>query len=234
MGNLNLVQSLAIGALPIIFAITIHEASHGWVANRLGDPTARMLGRLSLNPVRHIDPLGTVVVPLLSLLLGGVLFGWAKPVPITAQNFRDPRRGMALVAVAGPASNLAMALFWTLAIKLALVAGPDLRWISVPLVYMGLFGVTINLVLMWLNMVPLPPLDGGRVLSGLLPGPMSAKLDRIEPYGLFIILALLFIPVGGGSILGNVLWPALNWSQASLFRLFGIGPIGLQAFLAGL
>ncbi len=222
MGNLNLVQSLAIGALPIVFAITIHEAAHGWVANRLGDPTARMLGRLSLNPLRHIDPLGTVVVPLVSLLLGGILFGWAKPVPITAQNFRDPRRGMALVAVAGPASNLLMAIFWAAVIKLAITIGPEMRSISLPLVYMGRFGIIINLVLMWLNMLPLPPLDGGRVLSGLVSGPMSAKLDRIEPYGLFIVLALLFIPIGGQPLLGLILGPPLAWSQTMLLHAFGI------------
>jgi Zn-dependent protease len=188
MPGLSLIQQIAVAVVPVLFAITVHEVAHGWAAKQLGDPTAQRLGRLTLNPLKHIDPVGTVLVPLVLLAVGGVVFGWAKPVPITYENLRHPKRDMALVAAAGPGANLVMALLWALSIKLA----PALpTYAAVPLVYMGITGVTINVLLMVLNLLPLPPLDGGRVLVGLLPGPLAWQVSRIEPYGMIILVALL-------------------------------------------
>ncbi|MFP4161769.1 MAG: site-2 protease family protein [Ectothiorhodospira sp.] len=214
---------IAVAALPVLLAITLHEAAHGFVAGRLGDPTARMLGRLTLNPVRHIDPVGTLLVPAglltLSLLTAAppFLFGWAKPVPVNVNNLRHPRRGMAWVAVAGPAANLFMALFWALMMKLALLLQGGLDWVAVPLFYMGIAGITVNVLLMVLNLLPLPPLDGGRVVAGFLPPRLAAGYDRIEPYGLFIVLGLLFT-----GVLGAVLFPATGALVEGIRTLFGL------------
>jgi Zn-dependent protease len=217
MEELNTVQRLAVWALPILFAITVHEVAHGWVARRLGDPTAYMMGRLTLNPVRHIDPVGTVIVPLALTLLGGFIFGWAKPVPVTWENLRHPKRDMVLVAAAGPLANLAMALLWALAMKVGMVLGDDVRWVALPLIYMGFAGITINLVLMVLNLLPLPPLDGGRVVAGLLPGRLSWQFGRLEPYGLMILLGLLIM-----GWLGYLIWPPVSLLQGLLFDLLGL------------
>lgn len=224
MDELNLLQRVVVWALPVLFAITVHETAHGWMALRLGDPTALMLGRVSLNPIKHIDPLGTVLVPGLLLLLGGFLFGWAKPVPITYENLRHPKRDMALVAAAGPLSNLVMALFWALVIRLGLElgAGPYL-------VYTGVAGIFINTILLVLNLLPLPPLDGGRVLVGLLPGSLSWRVSRLEPYGFPILLALLFT-----GLLGKILSPAIElmlWAMSSLSGLSGGLYTGLLSVL---
>ncbi|MBS1202663.1 MAG: site-2 protease family protein [Chromatiaceae bacterium] len=191
MEALNNIQLLAVLALPVVLAITVHEAAHGWVANRLGDKTALMLGRVTFNPLRHIDPIGTLLVPAATFLLAGFLFGWAKPVPVNARNLHDPRRDMALVAAAGPASNLAMAALWGLGIHIGARLLSTSEWIALPLVYMGAAGVLINVFLMILNLLPLLPLDGGRVLSALLPPRWSAAYSQLEPYGIFILLALL-------------------------------------------
>lgn len=205
MPEFDLVQKIAIWALPVLFAITLHEVAHGWAALKLGDPTAKMLGRLSLNPIKHIDPMGTVVVPLVMLLLpGGFLFGWAKPVPVSYANLRNPKRDSALVAAAGPLANLAMALLWALFIKLVplipgLTPGPMMG-----LTLMGQAGIVINVVLMVLNLLPLPPLDGGRVLMGLVPNNVGAQLARIEPYGFIILVGLLVT-----GVLGTILSPAV-------------------------
>ncbi|HVA54598.1 MAG TPA: site-2 protease family protein, partial [Gammaproteobacteria bacterium] len=169
MGHFNIIQLIIIWAPPVLFAITLHEVAHGWVARRFGDPTAQMLGRLTINPLKHIDPVGTIIVPVLLLVLHtGFLFGWAKPVPISPRNFKNPRRDMAIVAAAGPLSNLVMGIIWALVIRLGALLYPTLHWIE-PLIYMGLAGVLINVALMVFNLIPLPPLDGGRVLVGLLP-----------------------------------------------------------------
>jgi Zn-dependent protease len=210
MQTLNQIQLLAVLALPVVLAITVHEAAHGWVANRLGDRTALMLGRVTFNPLKHIDPIGTVLVPALSFLFAGILFGWAKPVPVNQRNLHHPRRDMALVAVAGPASNLAMALAWGLAIQGGLLLWETSQWVALPLIYMGAAGVLINVFLMVLNLLPLLPLDGGRVLNALLPPPAARYFSRLEPFGLLILIALLATGLLGGLLLPLVLG-TLEW-----------------------
>jgi len=220
---MNLVQYIAVAALPLLFAITVHEVAHGFVAYRLGDPTAMMLGRLTLNPIKHIDPVGTVVVPLMLLMLGGFIFGWAKPVPVTAENLKQPKRDMALVAAAGPAANLLMAAGWALMAKLGFLLGSQLGWAAQPLILMGEIGIRFNLILMVLNLLPIPPLDGGRVLVGLLPGPLSWQVSRIEPYGFLILLLLLASPnLFGVNLLGMILGPPMKLIETILYSLFGL------------
>ncbi len=213
MNGLNSLQSFAVWALPVLFAITLHEVAHGWVAKRLGDPTAQRLGRLTVNPLKHIDPVGTVLIPGLLILMGtGFIFGWAKPVPITWSNLRRPQRDMALVALAGPGANLLMALAWA-AIGRAALYLPSL-WAARPLFYMSIAGITINIVLMVLNLLPLPPLDGSRVLSGLLPGRLAWRYNLIEPYGLWILLLL----VGTGA-LGWIIGPPVTDLRNLIFSV---------------
>ncbi|AOX99457.1 site-2 protease family protein [Jeongeupia sp. USM3] len=192
MGGFDLgsfIQTVCIWAIPVLFAITVHEAAHGYVARHFGDDTASRLGRISLNPVRHIDPIGTVVLPMALLALGGFLFGWAKPVPVDFGKLRNPKRDMLWVAAAGPGSNFAMAIVWALLMKVAL--GLEGFSLQEPMFLMGQAGVTINLSLMVLNLLPLPPLDGGRILVSLLPHRQAELVSRIEPYGFFILIALL-------------------------------------------
>lgn len=191
MQQLSVFQILAVAAIPVLFAITVHEVAHGWMARRFGDRTAEMLGRLTLNPLKHIDPLGTVIVPALALMSTGFLFGWAKPVPVATRNLRNPRRDMMIVAAAGPGSNVLMAIFWAFFTKLTSMSGLEGMTLQFFLT-MGQIGVLINVILAVFNMLPIPPLDGGRVLSGLLPPRVSARLDALEPYGLFIVLGLIF------------------------------------------
>ena len=186
---MDLIIKIALYAPPILLAITLHEVAHGWAARYLGDPTAASLGRLSLNPIKHIDPIGTIAVPGILLLLGGFLFGWAKPVPVNMARLNDPKRDMALVAAAGPASNFVMAVLWAFVLKFGYMS--DSETMRLVLTEMGKVGLLINLILMVLNLIPIPPLDGGRVLAGVLPDNLSMSLARIEPYGLFIIFGLL-------------------------------------------
>lgn len=190
-----MLQILAVAAIPVLFAITLHEVAHGWVARQFGDRTAEMLGRLTLNPLKHIDPIGTVVVPAIALMTTGFLFGWAKPVPVAIRNLRNPRRDMMLVAAAGPSANILMAIFWAFFMKLVAMSGLD-GMTAVFFMTMGQIGVFINVILAVFNMVPIPPLDGGRVLSGLLPPRASTRLDALEPYGLIIVLAFIFFAWG--------------------------------------
>ena len=210
-----MIQTLAIYALPVIFAITLHEAAHGYVARHFGDPTAWQLGRVSLNPLRHIDPIGTILVPVMLLTLsgGGVIFGWAKPVPVNFGRLDNPKKDMLWVAVAGPAANLFMALAWAGLLKFADVM-PDNAYLE-PMARMGLAGIEINGALMLLNLLPIPPLDGGRIMVSLLPNQLAWKFAQIERYGFFILLALLFTHV-----LDMVLLPLMNGFILLLKLLF--------------
>jgi Zn-dependent protease len=177
-------------APPILLAITLHEVAHGWAARYLGDPTAASLGRLSLNPLKHVDPMGTIAVPAFMLTLGGVLFGWAKPVPVDMNQLRFPKIDMALVAAAGPASNLVMAASWVVIFKI----GYNLEsTLGTMIILMATVGVFINSIIMILNLLPLPPLDGSKVLAGLLPEKLSNYIYRLEPYGLFIVLGVFLL-----------------------------------------
>ena len=223
--SLTIVQTIAVWALPVIFAITLHEVAHGWVARYLGDGTAYKLGRLSLNPLRHVDPVGTVLVPGMLLAFGGgFLFGWAKPVPVDWRNFRKPRTDMALVAVAGPLSNLAMALGWGLLLKIATGTGAhDGVWLGMAL--MGRAGLMINISLMVLNLLPLPPLDGSRVLMGVLPAAAAFQYAKIERYGMIILILLVVIPVDGSSILSKILYWPFVLSFVGISHLLGINPV---------
>lgn len=192
--ELNLIQKIAIWAIPVIFAITLHEAAHGYVAKYFGDKSAWMLGRVTLNPLKHIDPVGTILVPLtillLSKLLGGgfILFGWAKPVPVNFSALRRPKQDMLWVALAGPAANLFMALAWALIIRMGVMLGDTY---SQPLELMGTAGIFINAVLMALNLLPLPPLDGGRIMTSILPNRYAWRYAQIEPYGFYILIFLM-------------------------------------------
>lgn len=208
MEELSLVQRVAVWALPLIFAVTVHEAAHGWVADRLGDSTARRLGRITFNPLPHIDPVGTILVPILMLSFTGFLIGWAKPVPVAASRLRSPKRDMAIVAAAGPAVNLAMAVFWSLMLLIGHSLVHSAQVIAIPLLLMAVAGVFINLVLMAINLLPLPPLDGGRIVTGLLPERFARVYARIEPYGLIILIALLVSGVVG-MILGPIVFGSI-------------------------
>lgn len=190
MNELTLVQRIVVWVLPVIFAITVHEVAHGWAAKTRGDKTAWMLGRLTLNPIKHIDPFGTILLPGLLLITGSsFVFGWAKPVPVNSRNFRNPNWDMAYVAAAGPVSNLIMALGWAFIARLGIIIGQD--QITIPFIYMGVAGISINLVLALVNLIPIPPLDGGRILSALLPGKWSWYLNQVERYGFVILLIML-------------------------------------------
>lgn len=208
--NINqLIQTLAIYALPVLFAITLHEAAHGYVARHFGDMTAHAQGRISLNPGRHIDLVGTIVVPLVILFLSGYkfLFGWAKPVPVNYSALRKPRQHMALVAAAGPGANLLQALIWAAALKLSVLA-PD-NVLSVPVRLMSEAGIVVNLVFMFLNLLPILPLDGGRIVASLLPSRAAWQYARLEPLGVPLLVILLLT-----NVLSVVLEPLVGVSDA--------------------
>lgn len=210
----SLISTLAIWAIPVLLAITLHEAAHGYVARHFGDPTAERAGRITLNPIKHIDPVGTVVVPVsilaLSTLFGGsgLLFGWAKPVPVDFGRLRKPKADMLWVAAAGPFMNLVMAIGWAIMFSIAVnTAHTDY---TIPMMKMADAGMQINGVLMLLNLLPIPPLDGGRIAVSLLPNRLAWQFARIEPYGFPILLVLLFT-----GMLGSILGPLL-----AVFRYF--------------
>jgi Zn-dependent protease len=213
----NIVSTVTVYALPVLFAITLHEVAHGWVASKFGDKTALRLGRVTLNPLKHIDPIGTILVPLVFVILGGFIFGWAKPVPVDFRNLKNPRRDGALVALAGPFSNLLMAVFWGCIAKLGMMFVNNGMTNFKFFFYMGVAGIQINLMLGILNLIPLPPLDGSRVVSSALPRKIGYVYDSIEPYGIFILLFLI-----GTGFLTAIVMPPLGYLSNILFSFFGI------------
>jgi len=218
----DIVWQLSVWALPVLIAIVFHEVAHGWVANRLGDPTAAQMGRLTLNPIAHIDVVGTLLVPAMLIVLGGPVFGWAKPVPVNFNNLRNPRRDMIRVSVAGPGTNLLLALVSLLALKLILLSAPGTQgslsaYVLLPLAYMLQASASINVVLAVFNAFPIPPLDGSKVLMGFLPEEMAMQLARLEPYGFVIIIALL-----ATGVLNVLLVPLIRLVHGLLGAIVGI------------
>jgi Zn-dependent protease len=216
--ELSILQLIAVYAIPVILAITLHEAAHAFVASRLGDRTAQALGRVTINPFKHIDPVGTLLVPGLILLAskalgGGLLFGWAKPVPVIASNLGSPRRDMGLVAAAGPGANLLMALGWGIAIKAMVVTGIGDEYF----VRMAYAGILVNIALAVLNLMPVPPLDGGRIVTSLLPLKLAIPYARLEPYGIFILLGLL-----ATGMLGSVIGPLVDLGVGVLASILSL------------
>ncbi len=213
----DLMLTLAIWTIPVLLAITLHEVAHGWAALAFGDRTAQLLGRLSLNPLKHVDPVGTVVVPLSLLLMSWLmgsqpfLFGWAKPVPVSMQNLSHPKRDMAWVAIAGPASNFVQAIGWALLLYVSI--GSATEWLH----SMAIAGISINLILIALNLLPIPPLDGSRVLTALLPNQLGWQYNRLEPYGLLILIGLMVM-----GWLTPLIMPLFN-----LFKGLVLGIVGL-------
>ena len=212
------VQKVILWIIPLVFAITVHEVAHGWVADKCGDPTARMMGRLTLNPIPHIDLVGTILIPAVLLFLGGIMFGYAKPVPVNFNRLRHIRRDMRLVALAGPAANLLMALFWALIAKVGVMSYGHIGLIGTQALYfMGVAGITINIALMVLNLIPIPPLDGSRVVTSFLYGNASIQYGKLERYGFFILLALLAV-----GALGHIISPFMNIFLNLISQLFGL------------
>ncbi len=217
MDELTIIQKIVVTAPPLIFAIVLHEVAHGWVANKLGDHTARDMGRLTLNPIPHIDLFGTIIMPMLLFFLtnGKMVFGYAKPVPINPYNFKEPKKGMALSSIAGPTVNIIMAVSFAVILRLfmpALEGGVSKRtwdWFALPVTLMFGYGVVINVVLAVLNMIPIPPLDGSRVVYWLLPNRQAAAYYRLEPYGTLILMLLIGLGVLG-RIMGPIIRPILN------------------------
>ncbi|PKD42186.1 site-2 protease family protein [Methylomonas sp. Kb3] len=216
MDELTLVQRIVVWILPVIFAITGHEVAHGWVAKQLGDKTAADQGRLTLNPLKHIDVLGTLIIPgLLLLTFTGFVFGWAKPVPVDPRAFKKPRQAMAIVAVAGPLSNLLMAAAWALLSRIGVML--EIEYISFPLIYSGVAGISINLVLALINLLPIPPLDGSRILSGVLSDYWAWQYNRLERFGFIFLLILL-----ATDVLQYLLAYPMYYAQQLFFSLAGM------------
>jgi Zn-dependent protease len=204
--------------LPILFAVTVHEAAHGYMAYLLGDKTASVLGRLTLNPIKHIDIFGTIILPIALLMLNtGIILGWAKPVPVNSNNFSKPRRDMALVALAGPLSNFAMAIIWAAIAKLGAVLLAQNIPGALAIGSMGDAGIMINLMLVVLNLLPIPPLDGSHIVAGLLPRAAAIKYERIAPFGFIIILALLYL-----GVISMIMLPAIQFLYGLISIVFGL------------
>ena len=212
------VRLIALYAIPGIFAITLHEAAHGYAARHFGDLTAYQAGRITLNPIRHFDLMGTIIIPVLILIAseGKYAFGWAKPVPVNFDRLRNPKRDMLWVAAAGPGANLLMAILWACVIKAMLGIPPNT--FTEPVVLMARGGVIVNAVLLVLNLLPLPPLDGGRIAVSLLPPKLAYRFARVEPFGLLIVLVLMLL-----GVLGKVMWPFIAGFIGLLASLFNIG-----------
>ena len=211
----NFIQKITVYAIPLIFAITLHEAAHAFAARYFGDATAYMLGRMTLNPLKHIDPIWTILVPIVTLLFTPFVFGAAKPVPVNFGGLRNPKRDMIWVAAAGPLANLAMMIIWAVVGKIA-ISLP----VSDPVVFLALMaqaGIFVNALLMVFNLFPLLPLDGGRILTGLLPNRLAYAFSRTEPYGMFILIALML-----SGIMGQFLWPLVEISMKSIYAIIGL------------
>jgi len=205
------IQKITIWILPVLLAVSLHEAAHAWMANRKGDSTAKLMGRLTFNPIKHIDLLGTIIVPTLMIVASnladgpGFAFGWAKPVPIDIRNLRHPKKDMMWVALAGPMSNFIMAILWAIALHISVLLIDSRSAISLFFLLMPIAGITINVILGVLNLLPIPPLDGGRIMAGLLPTAIAVKYSKIEPYGFFIIIGLML-----SGLLSSILFPVIN------------------------
>ena len=210
-----MLYTIAVWLVPVLFAITLHEAAHGWMAHRLGDPTAKALGRISLNPLKHIDPIGTVVVPLALLMLSGFVIGWAKPVPVDMRYFKKPLLDMAVVALAGPASNFLMACGWAMVVLIGKLMYEPGDGFALYIMKVGDAGIMINLILMVLNLLPILPLDGGRVVAGVMPPRFAIPFMRIEPYGMFLVIFLLVT-----GILGKIIWPMVLFFKTIITTVF--------------
>ncbi|PHQ79221.1 MAG: site-2 protease family protein [Coxiella sp. (in: Bacteria)] len=211
MDTNTILLKIAIAAIPLVFAITVHEAAHGWVANKFGDHTAKNLGRITLNPLKHIDLVGTIILPIAMLFMSNFIFGYAKPVPVNWNNLRKPRRDMAFVAIAGPGANLLMALVWAGIARLTYTGSPNFFHL------MAIFGIHINVLLLVLNLIPIPPLDGSRVVASFLPRRAALIYNSIEQYGIWILLLLLI-----SGTLAMVLLPPARHIIAALQSLFGL------------
>jgi Zn-dependent protease len=212
------IRLIALYAIPGIFAITLHEAAHGYAARHFGDLTAYQAGRITLNPIRHIDLMGTIVIPVLILIAsqGKYAFGWAKPVPVNFGRLRNPKRDMLWVAAAGPGANLLMAILWAFVIKA--MQGLPTNYFTEPVLLMARGGIIVNAVLMVLNLLPLPPLDGGRIAVSLLPHGLAYRFARVEPFGMIILLVLMLL-----GVLGKVMWPIIAGFIGVLASLLNIG-----------
>ncbi len=214
MSDLPVYYQIIIWSIPVLFAVTLHEVGHGYAAKLLGDTTAEQMGRLTINPLKHIDPVGTVVIPLITFFIGGFIFGWAKPVPVDWSRLKNKKRDMALVALAGPGANLAMIVFWLVIAKLFIVGAEQGNTFAMFLTWMAWAGIIINSLLMILNLFPLPPLDGSRVVFSLLPNSIAYRYARIEPYGLLILVLLL-----ASGILFRILGPIIFGFQEFMYSL---------------
>jgi Zn-dependent protease len=219
MLELSTVQQIAVWILPVLFAITLHEAAHAWVAYQLGDSTAKAAGRVSFNPSRHIDPIGTLLVPIVVLVLSNFsfVFGWAKPVVINSSKFKNPRRDIALATGAGPLANLIMVILWAFILKIGLMLNPQTSSFSLFLILSARAGIIINLLLAIFNLLPIPPLDGSKIVASFLPARQAIAYEKIEPYGFFILLALLFT-----GILNWLISPPITWLLNLLSNLFNL------------
>ena len=211
------IQKIAVWVLPVLLAVSLHEAAHAWMADKKGDPTSRLMGRLTFNPIKHIDPIGTIVVPTLMIVLTGFAFGWAKPVPVDARNLKNPKKDMMWVALAGPASNFIMAIIWAIFLHVSVMFVDSRSAVSLFLLLVPVAGITINVILGVLNLLPIPPLDGGRILTGLLSPQVSEKYSKIEPYGFFIIIALMFT-----GILSYIIFPVIALVLMILSAISGL------------
>lgn len=216
------IQKITIWILPVLLAVSLHEAAHAWMADKKGDPTSRLMGRLTFNPLKHIDPIGTILVPTLMIVFTGFAFGWAKPVPVDARNLRNPKKDMMWVALAGPASNFLMAFLWAVFLHISVIFVDSRSAISLFFLLMPVAGITINVILGVLNLLPIPPLDGGRILSGMLSAKASLQYNKIEPYGFFIIIALMLT-----GLLSYIIFPVIS---LVLFILSSVSGLEMEVF----